>query len=268
MKKIITLLLFSQLLMAESYNRYESKFGLGVGIGFPSGYEAKAIYRQSEWLSLSLNYNLFEIKNLNYTVDDGSNNFTAMGDIQFSTPGIMAHIHPLGDNFRVSAGFLWDFGEFRAEVDGSIDLSGPVDVAGYVDFGLGKTYPYLGVGYGYSFNSTVHVDLSAGVYLIKAPQASLYVTSTDIDSVLDTLGVTDPTDRAQIKAELAKVDNNLLDIGAIYQDVIGVDIGIPSSSELEGLIVESIQQGLDTLPSIGDYNILPVISIGFTVFMF
>ncbi len=268
MKKLILLLMFSEILLAETFSRYESKFGLGVGLGIPLGYEAKLIYRQNEWLSLSLNYNLFEIKNLNYTVNDGSNNFTATGNIKFSTPGIMAHIHPLGDNFRVSGGFLWDMGEFRAAVDGTIDLSGPVDVSGYVDFGLGKTYPYIGIGYGYSFNSTVHLDFSAGVYLIKKPDVNLYVTSNDLNAVLDTLGVTDPTERDQIKAELAKVNNNLLDIGAIYKDVVGVDIGLPSSIDLENLIVESIKQGLDTLPSIGDYNILPVISMGFTVFMF
>ena len=61
MKKIITLFFTIVILGYAEVGDYKSEFGVGVGLGIPSGYEFKGIYRYNEWLSLSLNYNLFQI---------------------------------------------------------------------------------------------------------------------------------------------------------------------------------------------------------------
>ena len=61
MKKILMLFFMIGTLGYAEVGDYKSEFGVGVGLGFPSGYEFKGIYRQNEWLSLSLNYNLFQI---------------------------------------------------------------------------------------------------------------------------------------------------------------------------------------------------------------
>lgn len=62
MKKIITLFFTIVTLGYAEVGDYKSEFGVGVGLGIPSGYEFKGIYRYNEWLSLSLNYNSHIVK--------------------------------------------------------------------------------------------------------------------------------------------------------------------------------------------------------------
>ena len=89
MKKIITLFFTIVTLGYAEVGDYKSEFGVGVGLGIPSGYEFKGIYRYNEWLSLSLNYNLFQIKGFTEEINETDTQLTVTGDLIFSNPGIV-----------------------------------------------------------------------------------------------------------------------------------------------------------------------------------
>jgi|GEM_PF-4109302 len=201
MKKIILMIIIGLQLLADEYNQYSSNLGLGFGMGLPSGYELKLIYRQSPWLSFSLNYNQLKIKdfdlNLKEDKADGYN-IRAKGDVDFTNPGIMAHFHPLGDNLRFSVGYLYSIGnDFNLDFAGNFKVkkdahtTSDINASGNFSVKLGDAYPYLGVAYGYSYSSTIKLDFSAGVYLVKAPKISISTTVDDsgLKTLLDELGL-------------------------------------------------------------------------------
>ena len=113
MKKIITLFFTIVTLGYAEVGDYKSEFGVGVGLGIPSGYEFKGIYRYNEWLSLSLNYNLFQIKGFTEEINETDTQLTVTGDLIFSNPGIVLNYHPFGGNLKLMAGFLYDMGGIR-----------------------------------------------------------------------------------------------------------------------------------------------------------
>ena len=61
-------------------------------------------------------------------------------------------------------------GNFNVDVDGT---NVPTTVTGHIKIKLGQTYPYLGVAYGYDYESVVHLEASLGVYLVKKPEVDL-----------------------------------------------------------------------------------------------
>lgn len=269
MKKLLFMIIVSINIFAADYAQYKSNFGLGLGMGFPTGYEAKVIYRQSDWLSLSLNYNILQIRNLGYEVSDG---LKASGNIVFSTPGIMAHFHPLGGNLRISTGYLYDYSDISISADGDIEIEGEtIPVTGNASIEFGTTYPYIGVGYGYDYNSTIHLDFSLGVYLVKAPKVDIYLTTSDLEGVItNVLGGTLSAAQIDEMVEIIEgLGGNILDAPyALDQVYTGGSIDMPTASELEDILASAVQEGYDYLPKVGDYNILPVMSFGFTVFLF
>lgn len=269
MKKILSLFL---LIFSFSYGeiaQYQGNFGFGVGLGLPTGYDFKAIYRQNEWLSLSLNYNTLKIDGISQTVSG----IDVTGGLIFSTPGVVLNYHPFGGNMRLSAGFLYDMGGLNIDADGSFEIEGiTAPVTGNVSVKLGRTYPYLGVAYGYDLNSVVHFEISLGTYLLKRPEVNLYFNVGDdavVGSILDSLNITDPN-KSEIIALLESSGGNILDLAAIASQVLGLPqtIIMPSEQNLENDIIGIIQEGYDYLPEVLGYNILPVISIGFTFFPF
>lgn len=270
-KLLIFMIIIGTGIMGADYERYSSPFGIGLGAGFPSGYEAKLIYRQSPWLSFSLNYNQFKIDDITLDINEDDANLDAVANINFSTPGIMAHLHPLGDNFRVSIGYLYSSGkDFNVDFSGNFKVdSSDIDASGNFSVDLGETFPYIGIAYGYSYNSSISLDFSLGVYLVKVPEVNIstHVSDAGLDTLLDELGLT-AQEKSDVKTELEKLGGDFLDLFTAYNNATGKNLDMTSRQEIEDDLVESITDAYDKLPKIGDYNILPVVSIGFTVFLF
>lgn len=273
MKKFLVIFLT---IISFSYaeGEYQSKFGLGIGVGVPSGYEFKGIYRQNEWLSLSLNYNLFEIKGINQRMNEGDNDITVTGDITFSTPGILVHYHPFGGNFRLTAGFLYDNGGLDINADGTMKIGdiSDVPVTGHIGIKLGTTYPYLGVSYGYDYSSVVHIEFTLGAYLLKRPTADLYFNvgnSETVTTILTDAGIS-AADAATIVAKLEASGGNILDLIQIVADEVGLPstLYLPNEQNLENDLIGTIQDGYAMLPEFMGYNVLPMVSIGFVFFPF
>ena len=277
MKKILMLFFMIGTLSYAEVGDYKSEFGVGVGLGFPSGYEFKGIYRQNEWLSLSLNYNLFQIKGFTEEIDETDTQLTITGDLIFSNPGVVINYHPFGGNLRLMAGFLYDMGGLEVNADGEFDVKVdeiPISttVTGHIKVKLGRTYPYLGVAYGYDYNSVVHLDASLGVYLVKRPEVDLYFgvnSDAAITNILDEIDGLTVEQKDQIIDKLEESGGNILNLPTIAAEVAGVSgLVLPSEQSLEDDIIGLIQEGYSSLPEFMGYNLLPVISVGFTFFPF
>ena len=230
MKKILMLFFMIGTLGYAEVGDYKSEFGVGVGLGFPSGYEFKGIYRQNEWLSLSLNYNLFQIKGFTEEIDETDTQLTITGDLIFSNPGVVINYHPFGGNLRLMAGFLYDMGGLEVNADGEFDVKVdeiPISttVTGHIKVKLGRTYPYLGVAYGYDYNSVVHLDASLGVYLVKRPEVDLYFgvnSDAAITNILDEIDGLTVEQKDQIIDKLEESGGNILNLPTIAAEVAGV----------------------------------------------
>ncbi len=277
MKKILMLFFMIGTLSYAEVGDYKSEFGVGVGLGFPSGYEFKGIYRQNEWLSLSLNYNLFQIRGFTEEIDETDTQLTITGDLIFSNPGVVINYHPFGGNLRLMAGFLYDMGGLEVNADGNfnVEVDGKTletPVTGHVKVKLGRTYPYLGVAYGYDYNSVVHLDASLGVYLVKRPEVDLYFgveSATVISDILDEISGLTVEQKDLIIEKLEESGGNILNLPTIAAEVANVNgLVLPSEQNLEDDIVGLIQEGYSNLPEFMGYNLLPVISLGFTFFPF
>ncbi len=280
MKKILFSFMLIFNFIHGEFSQYQSNLGLGVGLGLPTGYEFRGIYKQSEWLSLSLDYNIFSVEGINYGFNKDGMDLNIAGSLGFSTAGVLLHYHPFGGNLRASAGFFYDMGGLKIDTDGTIpfDTNGDgiaesVPVTGSISIKLGQTYPYLGLAYGYDFNSVVHLELSLGTYLMKRPQANLYFNVGDnntIKGILDSAGIPAGT-QDDIIAALEASGGNILNLPQIVTDQFGLSSSgliMPNQKNLENDIVYLIQQGYSYLPEFLGYNLLPVISIGFTIFPF
>ena len=277
MKKIITLFFTIVTLGYAEVGDYKSEFGVGVGLGIPSGYEFKGIYRYNEWLSLSLNYNLFQIKGFTEEINETDTQLTVTGDLIFSNPGIVLNYHPFGGNLKLMAGFLYDMGGLEVNADGNfnVDVDGtnvPTTVTGHIKIKLGQTYPYLGVAYGYDYESVVHLEASLGVYLVKKPEVDLDFIVEDtsvVGTILTEAGITGQN-YTDIMAAFEASGGNILNLAQIAADVLGMPstIILPNEQNLENDIVGLIQDGYSVLPEFMGYNLLPVISVGFTFFPF
>ncbi len=280
MKKILFSFMLIFNFIHGEFSQYQSNLGLGVGLGLPTGYEFRGIYKQSEWLSLSLDYNIFSVEGINYGFNKDGMDLNVAGSLGFSTAGVLLHYHPFGGNLRASAGFFYDMGGLKIDTDGTIpfDTNGDgttesVPVTGSISIKLGQTYPYLGLAYGYDFNSVVHLELSLGTYLMKRPQANLYFNVGDnntIKGILDSAGIPAGT-QDDIIAALGASGGNILNLPQIVTDQFGLSSSgliMPNQKNLENDIVYLIQQGYSYLPEFLGYNLLPVISIGFTIFPF
>lgn len=273
MKKLLMIFLT---IVSFSYaeGEYQSNFGLGIGVGVPSGYEFKGIYRQSEWLSLSLNYNLFEIKGISKNISDTDKDVTVTGDITFSTPGVLVHYHPFGGNLRLTAGFLYDNGGINIDANGTMDLGGisDVPVTGHIALKMGTTFPYLGVSYGYDYSSVVHIEFTLGAYLVKRPTADLYFNvgnDATITTMLTDAGI-DPSLTADIITALDNSGGNILDLVQIIADEFGLPntLVLPNEQNLENDLIATIQDGYAMLPEFMGYSVLPMVSVGFVFFPF
>jgi hypothetical protein len=277
MKKIITLFFTIVTLGYAEVGDYKSEFGVGVGLGIPSGYEFKGIYRYNEWLSLSLNYNLFQIKGFTEEINETDTQLTVTGDLIFSNPGIVLNYHPFGGNLKLMAGFLYDMGGLEVNADGNFNVEVdnntiPTTVTGHIKIKLGQTYPYLGVAYGYDYESVVHLEASLGVYLVKKPEVDLDFIVEDtsvVGTILTDAGITGQN-YTDIMAAFEASGGNILNLAQIAADVLGMPstIILPNEQNLENDIVGLIQDGYSVLPEFMGYNLLPVISVGFTFFPF
>jgi hypothetical protein len=122
MKKILfSFMLIFNFIHAE-FSQYQSNLGLGFGLGFPTGYEFRGIYKQSEWLSLSLDYNIFAVEGVNYNFNKDDMNLDVSGSLGFSSAGVLLHYHPFGGNLRASAGFFYDMGGLNIDTSGTMTI--------------------------------------------------------------------------------------------------------------------------------------------------
>jgi hypothetical protein len=279
MKKILFSFMLIFNFIHGEFSQYQSNLGLGVGLGLPTGYEFRGIYKQSEWLSLSLDYNIFSVEGINYGFNKDGMDLNVAGSLGFSTAGVLLHYHPFGGNLRASAGFFYDMGGLDIDAGGELEISNvTAPVSGNISVKLGRTYPYLGLAYGYNFNSVVHLELSLGAYMMKRPEVNLYFNvgnETVINSILDTLkggSIPDATidaKKAEINTLLAASGGNILNLPDIVLQTLGITgLIMPNQKNLENDVVYLIQQGYSYLPEFLGYNLLPVISIGFTIFPF
>jgi hypothetical protein len=170
-------------------------------------------------------------------------------------------------------------GGLDIDAGGELEISNvTAPVSGNISVKLGRTYPYLGLAYGYNFNSVVHLELSLGAYMMKRPEVNLYFNvgnETVINSILDTLkggSIPDATidaKKAEINTLLAASGGNILNLPDIVLQTLGITgLIMPNQKNLENDVVYLIQQGYSYLPEFLGYNLLPVISIGFTIFPF
>ena len=249
MKKIITLFFTIVTLGYAEVGDYKSEFGVGVGLGIPSGYEFKGIYRYNEWLSLSLNYNLFQIKGFTEEINETDTQLTVTGDLIFSNPGIVLNYHPFGGNLKLMAGFLYDMGGLEVNADGNFNVEVdnntiPTTVTGHIKIKLGQTYPYLGVAYGYDYESVVHLEASLGVYLVKKPEVDLYFgvdSSAAISDILDQVSGLSAQQKQDIIDALEASGGNILNLPTIAAEVAGVSgLVLPSEQSLEDDIALSL----------------------------
>ena len=279
MKKILFSFMLIFNFIHGEFSQYQSNLGLGVGLGLPTGYEFRGIYKQSEWLSLSLDYNIFSVEGINYGFNKDGMDLNVAGSLGFSTAGVLLHYHPFGGNLRASAGFFYDMGGLDIDAGGELEISNvTAPVSGNISVKLGRTYPYLGLAYGYNFNSVVHLELSLGAYMMKRPEVNLYFNvgnETVINSILDTLkggSIPDATidaKKAEINTLLAASGGNILNLPDIVLQTLGITgLIMPNQKNLENDVVYLIQQGYSYLPEFLGYSLLPVISIGFTIFPF
>lgn len=279
MKKILFSFMLIFNFIHGEFSQYQSNLGLGVGLGLPTGYEFRGIYKQNEWLSLSLDYNIFSVEGINYGFNKDGMDLNVAGSLGFSTAGVLLHYHPFGGNLRASAGFFYDMGGLDIDAGGELKISNiTAPVSGNISVKLGRTYPYLGLAYGYNFNSVVHLELSLGAYMMKRPEVNLYFNvgnETVVNSILDTLkggSIPDATidaKKAEINTLLAASGGNILNLPDIVLQTLGITgLIMPNQKNLENDIVYLIQQGYSYLPEFLGYSLLPVISIGFTIFPF
>lgn len=279
MKKILFSFMLIFNFIHGEFSQYQSNLGLGVGLGLPTGYEFRGIYKQNEWLSLSLDYNIFSVDGINYGFNKDGMDLNVAGSLGFSTAGVLLHYHPFGGNLRASAGFFYDMGGLDIDAGGELEISNiTAPVSGNISVKLGRTYPYLGLAYGYNFNSVVHLELSLGAYMMKRPEVNLYFNvgnETVVNSILDTLkggSIPDATidaKKAEINTLLAASGGNILNLPDIVLQTLGITgLIMPNQKNLENDIVYLIQQGYSYLPEFLGYSLLPVISIGFTIFPF
>lgn len=117
MKKILFSFMLIFNFIHGEFSQYQSNLGLGVGLGLPTGYEFRGIYKQNEWLSLSLDYNIFSVEGINYGFNKDGMDLNVAGSLGFSTAGVLLHYHPFGGNLRASAGFFYDMGGLKIDTD-------------------------------------------------------------------------------------------------------------------------------------------------------
>ncbi len=109
--------------------------------------------------------------------------------------------------------------------------------------------------------------------MVLRPQANLYFNVGDnntIKGILDSAGIPAGT-QDDIIAALEASGGNILNLPQIVTDQFGLSSSgliMPNQKNLENDIVYLIQQGYSYLPEFLGYNLLPVISIGFTIFPF
>ena len=71
------------------------------------------------------------------------------------------------------------------------------------------------------------------------------------------------------RPKLEESGGNILNLPTIAAEVAGVSgLVLPSEQSLEDDIIGLIQEGYSSLPEFMGYNLLPVISVGFTFFPF
>ena len=272
MKKFLYIFL---ILISVSYGEiedYKSDFGIGIGMGLPSGYEIKGIYRMNDWISLSLNYNLFEIKGFSHDIKENDMTLNLNGDLAFSSPGILLNYHIFGGNWRVATGFLYDLGGLDVDMIGNVEVENEkVNVNGNVKVKLGKTYPYLGLIYGYDYGSTIHLEFSLGAYLLKTPTVDLNLTVEAKDAIEDALEKNSGLSTAEVNEIMAYLEQsgwNILSLKDYVKENYNVTVDMPSETELEDQIISGIEDGYSKLPKLMGYSVFPVVSIGITFFPF
>ena len=217
------------------------------------------------------------IKGFTEEINETDTQLTVTGDLIFSNPGIVLNYHPFGGNLKLMAGFLYDMGGLEVNADGNFNVEVdnntiPTTVTGHIKIKLGQTYPYLGVAYGYDYESVVHLEASLGVYLVKKPEVDLDFIVEDtsvVGTILTDAGITGQN-YTDIMAAFEASGGNILNLAQIAADVLGMPstIILPNEQNLENDIVGLIQDGYSVLPEFMGYNLLPVISVGFTFFPF
>ncbi len=185
MKKILFSFMLIFNFIHGEFSQYQSNLGLGVGLGLPTGYEFRGIYKQNEWLSLSLDYNIFSVEGINYGFNKDGMDLNVAGSLGFSTAGVLLHYHPFGGNLRASAGFFYDMGGLKIDTDGTIpfDTDGDgttesVPVTGSISIKLGQTYPYLGLAYGYRARNRNRFCCPISISIKRYSSISIYLKSS------------------------------------------------------------------------------------------
>jgi hypothetical protein len=258
-----------------------NKIGLGVGIG-GGGYETKAVYRSSEYFSFSLDYNSLEVENIEFTGLGSSGDDTSTSGI-FKISGIkaLAHFHPFANGLRVSGGYTYNLTDISMDLEGNSVSLGGVDTTlnGTLAFEFGGVLPYIGVGTGYSYEDFISIDFSVGLQFIKKISSDTItleatVPEADLTTLVSTIGTAEGLTAAQQTQVINSSKDNIFNLDSALISV-GVDTSgyaFPKSSDFIGGIGDQLDDlvnnsGLGMVQDLLGYAPMPVISLGFTVFL-
>jgi hypothetical protein len=154
-----------------------SKLGFGLGFG-TGGYELKGIYKFNKYFSTSLEYNYMMYEETFNDLGDKDENITADGSFTISSLKALAHWHPFGGGFRMSAGYVKNLSDLEIDVFGEnvqLDEDDPEttsNLEGTIVIDTGDNLPYVGLGWGYDIEDRFALDFTIGVQFIQKIKGS------------------------------------------------------------------------------------------------
>lgn len=186
------------LLAASTAHAQDGRFAIGPQIG-STGVGVEAQFKISDRVTVRGGFD-----SLQFDEEVEGDDILYDGELDFSTGGIFADLHPTGDAFFVSAGVY--FGDRKVTVSGTPTAGTTVEIGddtftaaqvgtlnGEMDFG--GTAPFVGLGWNTTFTSSRRwgFKVLAGAAFGSDPEASLTRTGGSALS---------PADQARLETEL------------------------------------------------------------------
>jgi hypothetical protein len=203
LKKIAAMMMAAAALGAGSQEaRAQGGLALGAKIGtLGPGLELTGYV--TEYVNLRGGFNWIE-----FSWDGSADDIDYDMEVQFETIAALVDIHPYANNFRITAGVLWNNNE--ADLDGSIDE--PTEIGGttYTPEQIGTltgtarfddVAPYVGIGFGNPVMDDVDLSFSFDLGVMFQGAADVTLTS---DGAL----ANDP----QFQADLAEEEQDAQDV--------------------------------------------------------
>jgi hypothetical protein len=191
---------------------------VGIGIkGGTYGIGVDVTGHIVSWFNLRGTINAFDLSK-SYSETDV--NYDA--DVKLGGYGVFADFHPLGRNFRISAGFLRNRNsiDLTAVPTQDVTIGGttytPAEV-GQLDGSIrfNRSTPYLGIGYGNAAKGLLRVKFLLDVGVVRQGAGTASITSSS--------GLVAPGD---LRAEEVKIDDQIKDYKLWPVIALGLSIRI------------------------------------------